>query len=618
MIEPNGTTPGRKATGKTAAETEHPGQPWGEGSEVVGRDGPEEIEAATQRRLLGAFCCSGCAGRRRAPHERRTRAVRCRTWTPCSTVSTPTQRDAVTSTRRAAGDPAPARARARRACSPAASRGSRASGAIDPAHVLAVTFTRKAAGELAVAPRPPRRPRVGHRGHLPRHRPRPAPPPRRRAGPRHARASSTARSGSSCRCCPYRGREARAARRRARVRDRVGQGPRSVKPDGYERAVAAAGRATPRPPAEVAGDLPQLRAGEAQARPGRLRRPHHRLRRRARARHRVRRRATLAVPAPVRRRVPGRQRRAAPAAPRLARRPQPTSASSATPTRRSTASPAPTRRTSPASAAWFPPERFPEVGHGPPRQQLPVDAPGRHRGERGARPARPPSTARSTRRARTAPSPTSREYDSAEDEARGIARALRDAESPQLRWSRMAVLYRVNAQSALFEEALRRAGVPFRVRGGGRFLDRQEVKVALDDLRKTARAAPGASLRRAPHRPRHRRRGAGRGTPRARRRAACASATSTSRPTAAAAASTASSSSCRPSLRGDDAGEASGRRGRAAHVPPGQGARVRHRVRHRPRDAASSRSRTPSPPRRSTRSNGCSTSRSVAPSGCCT
>ena len=54
----------------------------------------------------------------------------------------------------------------------------------------------------------------------------------------------------------------------------------------------------------------------------------------------------------------------------------------------------------------------------------------------------------------------------------------------------MAVLYRVNAQSALFEEALSRAGVPFRVRGGGRFLDRQEVKVALDDLRKTAREAP--------------------------------------------------------------------------------------------------------------------------------
>jgi DNA helicase-2/ATP-dependent DNA helicase PcrA len=54
----------------------------------------------------------------------------------------------------------------------------------------------------------------------------------------------------------------------------------------------------------------------------------------------------------------------------------------------------------------------------------------------------------------------------------------------------MAVLYRVNAQSAAFEEALARAGIPFRVRGGGRFLDRPEVKVALDTLRAAARSAP--------------------------------------------------------------------------------------------------------------------------------
>ena len=38
------------------------------------------------------------------------------------------------------------------------------------------------------------------------------------------------------------------------------------------------------------------------------------------------------------------------------------------------------------------------------------------------------------------------------------------------------------------------AGVPFRVRGGGRFLERPEVQVALDTLRKTARAAPGRSF----------------------------------------------------------------------------------------------------------------------------
>jgi DNA helicase-2/ATP-dependent DNA helicase PcrA len=88
------------------------------------------------------------------------------------------------------------------------------------------------------------------------------------------------------------------------------------------------------------------------------------------------------------------------------------------------------------------------------------------------------------------PLPTFTEYPTADDEARGVARALRASESAQLPWSRMAVLYRVNAQSALFEEALTRAGIPFRVRGGERFLDRPEVQVALEELGKSAREAP--------------------------------------------------------------------------------------------------------------------------------
>jgi DNA helicase-2/ATP-dependent DNA helicase PcrA len=58
----------------------------------------------------------------------------------------------------------------------------------------------------------------------------------------------------------------------------------------------------------------------------------------------------------------------------------------------------------------------------------------------------------------------------------------------------MAVLYRVNAQSAPFEEALRRAGVPYRVRGAAAFLDRPEVKAVMDALRKNAKAAPGRAF----------------------------------------------------------------------------------------------------------------------------
>jgi DNA helicase-2/ATP-dependent DNA helicase PcrA len=92
------------------------------------------------------------------------------------------------------------------------------------------------------------------------------------------------------------------------------------------------------------------------------------------------------------------------------------------------------------------------------------------------------------------PAPTVITYDTDRDEAAGVARALRSAHAANVSWSRLAVLYRVNAQSALFEEALARARVPFRVRGATRFLERPEVKVTLDALREAARTAPGRSL----------------------------------------------------------------------------------------------------------------------------
>jgi DNA helicase-2/ATP-dependent DNA helicase PcrA len=84
-----------------------------------------------------------------------------------------------------------------------------------------------------------------------------------------------------------------------------------------------------------------------------------------------------------------------------------------------------------------------------------------------------------------------RSYPSDDAEAEGVARRLRHEHPPGTPWSSTAVLYRTNAQSALFEEALRREGVPFRIRGGGRFLDRPEVQVALDTLREQTRARPG-------------------------------------------------------------------------------------------------------------------------------
>lgn len=88
------------------------------------------------------------------------------------------------------------------------------------------------------------------------------------------------------------------------------------------------------------------------------------------------------------------------------------------------------------------------------------------------------------------PAPTITNYADAEAEARGVVEKLRDTAARGQPWSSLAVLYRINAQSAGFEEALRRSGIPFRVRGDVAFLERNEVKVALDTLQEIASKAP--------------------------------------------------------------------------------------------------------------------------------
>ncbi len=80
------------------------------------------------------------------------------------------------------------------------------------------------------------------------------------------------------------------------------------------------------------------------------------------------------------------------------------------------------------------------------------------------------------------PLPWIRSFDTDVDEARGIARAMRDRHRPGSAWSDLAVLTRTNAQLVAFERALGAAGIPFRVRGGGAFLSRPEVKAALAGL----------------------------------------------------------------------------------------------------------------------------------------
>jgi DNA helicase-2/ATP-dependent DNA helicase PcrA len=58
----------------------------------------------------------------------------------------------------------------------------------------------------------------------------------------------------------------------------------------------------------------------------------------------------------------------------------------------------------------------------------------------------------------------------------------------------MAVLFRINAQSESFEEALAGRGIPYVIRGAAKFFDRPEVREAVTRIRGAARAAEGGDL----------------------------------------------------------------------------------------------------------------------------
>jgi len=69
------------------------------------------------------------------------------------------------------------------------------------------------------------------------------------------------------------------------------------------------------------------------------------------------------------------------------------------------------------------------------------------------------------------------------DEARYVVERIQSWVSEGHRRDEIAVLYRSNAQSRLFEERLIQCGIPYRVYGGLRFFERAEIKDALAYLR---------------------------------------------------------------------------------------------------------------------------------------
>ncbi len=90
------------------------------------------------------------------------------------------------------------------------------------------------------------------------------------------------------------------------------------------------------------------------------------------------------------------------------------------------------------------------------------------------------------------PAPSVSSHTTDEAEARGIARALRNKHGGQTRWRDMAVLVRTNAQVAVLAEALSDAEVPVAARGEGKLIERPEVLDAVDSLRRAGQPLAGS------------------------------------------------------------------------------------------------------------------------------
>ena len=90
------------------------------------------------------------------------------------------------------------------------------------------------------------------------------------------------------------------------------------------------------------------------------------------------------------------------------------------------------------------------------------------------------------------PAPSFHEHPDETAEAAAVAASIARLIESGIPPSEIAVLYRVNAQSEVYEEALTEAGIAYQVRGGEGFFSRQEIKQALLALQRAAeRGADG-------------------------------------------------------------------------------------------------------------------------------
>ncbi|MEF3404466.1 ATP-dependent helicase [Agromyces sp. CCNWLW203] len=116
---------------------------------------------------------------------------------------------------------------------------------------------------------------------------------------------------------------------------------------------------------------------------------------------------------------------------------------------------------------------------GPPPSSSPATSPGARKPQNAPKPAGEPSIT---------------EYADDLAEARGVATRIRASIDAGAAPESIAVLMRVNSQTAILERALDEVGVASRVRGASRFFDQPEVREAVHALRAAALTVVGEPL----------------------------------------------------------------------------------------------------------------------------